>query len=94
MTRAAVLGAGSWGTAFAQVMVDSGTDTVLCARRPEIAQAVNELHENPDYLPRITLPRALVATSDAAEALDGAELVVLAMPSQTLRDNLAGGRPT
>jgi len=88
MTRAAVIGAGSWGTAFAQVLVDSGTDTILCARRDEISDAINDLHENPDYLPRITLPRSLRATSDPAEALLGADLVVLAVPSQTLRDNL------
>jgi len=88
VTRAAVLGAGSWGTAFAQVLVDAGTDTVLWARRPELAQAINELHENPDYLPRITLPPTLRATNDAAAALDGVDLVVLAVPSQTLRANL------
>jgi glycerol-3-phosphate dehydrogenase (NAD(P)+) len=88
MTRAAVLGAGSWGTAFAQVLVDAGTDTVLWARRPEMADAINEMHENPDYLPRITLPQTLRATSDPAEALDGVDLVVLAVPSQTLRVNL------
>lgn len=89
MTRAAVLGAGSWGTAFAQVLVDAGTETVLWARRPEMAEAINELHENPDYLPRITLPPTLRATSDPAEALDGVDFVVLAVPSQTLRANLA-----
>jgi glycerol-3-phosphate dehydrogenase (NAD(P)+) len=88
VTRAAVLGAGSWGTAFAQVLVDAGTDTVLWARRPEMADAINRMHENPDYLPRITLPPTLRATSDPAEALEGVDLVVLAVPSQTLRDNL------
>jgi glycerol-3-phosphate dehydrogenase (NAD(P)+) len=88
VTRAAVLGAGSWGTAFAQVMVDAGTETVLWARRPEMAAAINEMHENPDYLPRITLPPTLRASSDPAEALAGVELVVLAVPSQTLRANL------
>jgi glycerol-3-phosphate dehydrogenase (NAD(P)+) len=88
VTRAAVLGAGSWGTAFAQVLADAGTDTVLWARRPELAEAINDQHENPDYLPRITLPPTLRATSDAEEALDGVDLVVLAVPSQTLRDNL------
>jgi glycerol-3-phosphate dehydrogenase (NAD(P)+) len=89
MTRAAVLGAGSWGTAFAQVLIDAGTETVLWARRPEMAKAINDINENPDYLPRIALPRSLHATSDAAEALDGVDLVVLAVPSQTLRANLA-----
>jgi glycerol-3-phosphate dehydrogenase (NAD(P)+) len=88
VTRAAVLGAGSWGTAFAQVLTDAGTPTTLWARRPEMAQAINDLHENPDYLPRITLPPSLHATSDQAEALDGVDLVVLAVPSQTLRANL------
>jgi glycerol-3-phosphate dehydrogenase (NAD(P)+) len=88
MTRAAVLGAGSWGTAFAQVLVDAGTQTTLWARRPEMATAINDMHENPDYLPRITLPQSLRATSDPAEALSDVDLVVFAVPSQTLRSNL------
>ncbi|MGN6474765.1 MAG: NAD(P)H-dependent glycerol-3-phosphate dehydrogenase, partial [Mycobacteriales bacterium] len=88
MTRAAVIGAGSWGTAFAQVLVDSGTDTVVCARRGELADAINDSHENPDYLPGIRLASRLRATADPKEALDGAEIVVLAVPSQTLRANL------
>jgi glycerol-3-phosphate dehydrogenase (NAD(P)+) len=86
--RAAVLGAGSWGTAFAQVLVDAGTDTVLWARRTEIAQAITTDHENPDYLPGIRLTPRLRATADQQEALSGAEIVVLAVPSQTLRVNL------
>jgi glycerol-3-phosphate dehydrogenase (NAD(P)+) len=88
MTRAAVLGAGSWGTAFAQVLADAGTDTILWARREEMAASINDVHENPDYLPRITLPPSLRATSDPEEALAGVDLVVLAVPSQTLRSNL------
>jgi glycerol-3-phosphate dehydrogenase (NAD(P)+) len=90
MTRAAVVGAGSWGTAFAQVLVDAGTDTLLWARREEIAAAINLTHRNPDYLPDIDLSPALRATSDVEEALAGAEVVVLAIPSQTARDNLVG----
>ena len=89
MTRAAVLGAGSWGTAFAQVLVDAGTDTVLWSRRPEIAAAIRTSHRNPDYLPDVELPPTLHATADPAEALAGADLVVVAIPSQTARDNLA-----
>ncbi len=58
---------------------------MLWARRDELAKAINETHENPDYLPGITLTDALRATSDPAEALDGADLVVLAVPAQTLR---------
>ena len=89
MTRAAVLGTGSWGTAFAAVLADAGTETVLWARRPELAEAVRERHENPDYLPGVPLPESLTATADAEEALAGSDFVVLAIPSQTLRDNLA-----
>jgi glycerol-3-phosphate dehydrogenase (NAD(P)+) len=88
VTRAAVIGSGSWGTAFAQVLVDAGTDTIVCGRRSELAQAINERHENPDYLPGIVLSPGLRATSSPDEALAGADIVVLAVPSQTLRANL------
>jgi glycerol-3-phosphate dehydrogenase (NAD(P)+) len=90
--RVAVLGTGSWGTAFAKVMADAGRDVTLWARRPEVAAAVNERHANPEYLPGIELPARLTATTDATAALDGAHAVVLAVPSQTLRHNLAGWR--
>jgi glycerol-3-phosphate dehydrogenase (NAD(P)+) len=83
-----VIGAGSWGTAFAQVLVDSGTDTILWARRPELAAAIADEHENRDYLPGVSLAPALRATADPEEALRGADIVVLAVPSQTLRANL------
>jgi len=86
--KAAVLGAGSWGTAFAKVLIDAGTEAILWARRPELAQAITRGHSNPDYLSDIELPPELTATGDAAEALDGADLVVLAIPSQSLRANL------
>jgi glycerol-3-phosphate dehydrogenase (NAD(P)+) len=89
MTRAAVLGTGSWGTAFGKVLADAGTDVVLWARREELAAAVNSTHENPDYLPGIALPMNLSATNDARAAVRGADFVVLAVPSQSLRDNLA-----
>jgi glycerol-3-phosphate dehydrogenase (NAD(P)+) len=88
MTKAAVVGAGSWGTAFAQVLVDAGTGTTLLARRPEIAAAIARTGRNPDYLPDVQLPPTLQATADIEEALSGAHLVVLAVPSTTLRDNL------
>ncbi|GGP47245.1 NAD(P)H-dependent glycerol-3-phosphate dehydrogenase [Saccharothrix coeruleofusca] len=93
MDRIAVLGAGSWGTAFAKVLADSGTDVVLWARRPEVADAIAGSRANPDYLPGVSLPANLTATSDAEKALDGARAVVLAVPSQTLRENLTAWRP-
>jgi len=87
------MGAGSWGTTFAQVLCDAGTSTVLYARRPEMAKAVRELHENPDYLPGIELTPALDAGSEPAQALAGADLVVFAVPAQTLRANLDDWAP-
>lgn len=86
--KAAVLGAGSWGTTFAQVLCDAETRTVLYSRKPELAKALAGLHENPGYLPGIELPPALDATSDAGEALAGADLVAFAVPAQALRSNL------
>ncbi|TLF79250.1 NAD(P)H-dependent glycerol-3-phosphate dehydrogenase [Nocardia cyriacigeorgica] len=92
MTRAAVLGAGSWGTAFAKVLADAGSEVTIWARRSEVAQTLNTEHRNPDYLPGIQLP-PVRATDDFQLALDGAELVVLAVPSQSLRANLEVFKP-
>src|SRR5271166_4763146 len=91
--KAAVMGAGSWGTTFAQVLCDAGTRTVLYARNPQLAKALAELHENPDYLPGIALTPALEATSDPAEALAGVDLVAFAVPAQSLRANLVAWAP-
>ena len=93
MTRTAVLSAGSWGTTFAKVLADAGGDVVLYARRPELAAAITVTRQNPDYLSGVRLPDGVRATSDAAEALDGADVVVLSVPSQSLRENLAGWAP-
>ncbi|MGH3096718.1 MAG: NAD(P)H-dependent glycerol-3-phosphate dehydrogenase [Streptosporangiales bacterium] len=86
--RAAVFGSGSWGTTFARVLCDAGNDVRLWARRPELAEAINDAHENADYLPGQRLPQALRATADPALAADGTALVVLAVPSQCLRASL------
>ena len=91
--RATVIGAGSWGTTFAQVLCDAETPAVLWARDPEIADAVNASHENPRYLPGIALPASLTARADPAAALAGADLVVFAVPAQTLRATLAAWEP-
>ena len=62
MRRAAVLGAGSWGTTFAKVLGDAGIDVTLLARRPEVARVISEQRSNPDYLPGTTLPEQVTAT--------------------------------
>jgi glycerol-3-phosphate dehydrogenase (NAD(P)+) len=89
VTRAAVLGAGSWGTAFAKVLGDAGTDVTICARRERVAAAIRETRLNDDYLPGVRLPERVGATAEPGEALKDADLVILAVPSQTLRANLA-----
>jgi glycerol-3-phosphate dehydrogenase (NAD(P)+) len=92
-SRSAVLGAGSWGTTFARLLCDAGGEVMLWGRRPEIVEAINSGHVNPEYLPGVALPEQLRATNDPAEALKGAEFVVLAVPAQTLRTNLSEWRP-
>lgn len=88
MSKVAVMGAGSWGTAFSIVLADAGSEVTIWARRQELCDEINQRHENPDYLPGIELPEVIGATHDPAVALEGAEYVVLAVPSQTLRQNL------
>jgi glycerol-3-phosphate dehydrogenase (NAD(P)+) len=79
-----VIGAGSWGTTVAAIASRSAP-TVLWARRPELGDAIDRRHENPDYLPGITLPPGLRATTSLSEAVDGAGLVVMAVPSHGFR---------
>ncbi|TDC45298.1 NAD(P)-dependent glycerol-3-phosphate dehydrogenase [Micromonospora sp. KC207] len=85
----AVLGAGSWGTAFAKILADAGRDVTIWARRQPVAESIRLRRHNPDYLPDLRLPARVTATGSAAGAIRGAEIVVLAVPSQTLRGNLA-----
>ncbi|WP_424211589.1 NAD(P)H-dependent glycerol-3-phosphate dehydrogenase [Streptomyces sp. BI20] len=91
--RVAVYGTGSWGTAFGMVLADAGCEVTLWGRRKELVDAVNAERVNPDYLPDVPLPDGIRATTDPAEAAAGAEFVVLAVPSQTLRGNLAAWAP-
>ncbi|MET7746571.1 NAD(P)H-dependent glycerol-3-phosphate dehydrogenase [Streptomyces sp. NPDC005385] len=93
VARVAVLSAGSWGTTMAKVFADAGSDVVVHARRDEVAGAINTAHQNPRYLPDVLLPPRLRATTDATEALIGAAYVVLSIPAQTLRENLAAWAP-
>ena len=59
------MGAGMWGTTFAQVLCDAGTPVALWGRRPNLVTTINSRHENPDYLPGITLPAELTASAEA-----------------------------
>lgn len=86
---AVVLGAGSWGTTFAKVLVDAGMEATLWARREELADQLRSTGRNEQYLPGVALPASLGVTSDARAALAGARIVAIALPSQQLRRNLA-----
>ena len=88
MARVAVLGAGSWGTAFAKVLADAGSDVMLWARRAEVVDTIQRTRTNPGYLPDVVLPTSLHATGDPRVALAGADIVALAVPAQSLRVNL------
>jgi glycerol-3-phosphate dehydrogenase (NAD(P)+) len=90
VSRIVVMGAGSWGTTIAKVIADGGEDVTLWSRRPEVADEINTSHRNGDYLPGINLPKNLTATSSIEVALENAEQIYLAVPSQTLRENLVG----
>jgi glycerol-3-phosphate dehydrogenase (NAD(P)+) len=90
--RVAVVGAGSWGTALARLAA-ARAEVRLWAREPEVVAAVRERHENTLFLPGHALPAAVACTADLAEALDGAEIVVMAVPSHGFRDVLRRARP-
>lgn len=83
--KVAVLGAGSWGTALAKHVADQGHQVTMWARREEQAAGIRDNHENARYLPGLTLPDCLTATSSVQEALHDVEYVLSVVPSQTTR---------
>lgn len=93
MKRIAVIGAGSWGTALAVMLTRLQHEVRLWARRPELAATIRHARENPDYLPAVKLPEVLYVSSDLAEALREAEIVLSVMPSHTVREVYAKMKP-
>ena len=85
-TRVAVLGAGSWGTALAVSLAHAGHAVTLWARRPDAAEAIRLSRRNAAYLPDAVLPDAVGVTSDADAAVEGADVWLVAVPSQQVRD--------
>ncbi|MBA4100980.1 MAG: glycerol-3-phosphate dehydrogenase, partial [Arthrobacter sp.] len=90
----AVLGAGSWGTTFAKILADAAAAagdprTIrLWGRRAEVVDQINTSHVNEQYLKDVPLPESISASTDVAAVLDGADLVVIAVPAQSLRPQL------
>lgn len=89
MSRAAVIGAGSWGTALANLLARKGTATTLWSYEPEVAEGIEREHRNPRYLEGVDLAPSLHATTDMARALDGADVVVSVSPSHVVRQVMA-----
>ena len=87
--KIAVLGAGSWGTTLAVLLANKGHDVLLWAHRPEFARALKEERQNRRYLSGILFPPSLQVSENLREAVDGAEMIVTAVPSQALRETAA-----
>jgi glycerol-3-phosphate dehydrogenase (NAD(P)+) len=92
MKRLAVIGAGAWGTALAIVARRAGSNPIVWGRDPDVVGAVNERHENPFYLPGITLDPAVAATGDMQVVVADADAALLAVPAQFLRGVLSALR--
>ena len=92
MARATVLGTGAWGTTLAQVLCDAGHDVLLWGRNSMVVDEISTSRSNHKFLPGIYLPENLVATTDIQEAFDFGGALVLAVPAQTLRENLRSWR--
>ncbi len=85
MTTIGVLGAGSWGTVLAHHLAEQGHDVMLWARDDELARVISQQHKSPAFLPGRTLAAALRATTDPGAATRNRELLVIAVPSQSVR---------
>ena len=90
--RVAVIGAGSWGTAVATI-IGASHPASLWVRSPELAATVRKTGENATYLPGVAMPDGLLVTASLAEALEGAQIVFMAVPSHGFRDVLTGVEP-
>jgi glycerol-3-phosphate dehydrogenase (NAD(P)+) len=88
MKKVAILGSGAWGTTLGQVMVDSGQQVLIWGRNKKVVREINRRHSNRRFLKGIDLPKELKATTDIKAVLEFADVIVLAIPSQTLRENL------
>ncbi|MEW5734634.1 MAG: NAD(P)H-dependent glycerol-3-phosphate dehydrogenase [Thermodesulfobacteriota bacterium] len=91
--RAGVVGAGSWGTALAQVLAAKGIPVSLWAREPEVARSINAEHQNPCFLRGIPLSENIVAHTELAPVCEGKDLVVMVVPSEWFRQTGQAAAP-
>jgi glycerol-3-phosphate dehydrogenase (NAD(P)+) len=85
MKKVSVIGAGSWGTAIAFVLAENGHDCLLWARREEQSTEINDKNQNSAYLPKVTLPKNLHATSDLERAVVHGDILIIAVPTNAVR---------
>ena len=83
--KIAVLGAGSWGSTLATVLVENGHDVKLYTNIPAQADELNEKHTNEHYMPGFKYPEKLYATTDLEEAVDGADAILFVVPTKVIR---------
>lgn len=83
--KLSVIGAGAWGTALAKHLAENGLEVRLWAYEPNVADAINKIHQNPMFLKDVVLPTGLKATSSLAEAIDGCDGILFVVPSHVTR---------
>ena len=86
--KSTVLGTGAWGTTLAQIIIDAGHEVLLWGRNSSVVDKINTLHTNEKFLPGIKLPEQVRATTDLKAALEFSDVIIVAIPAQTLRENL------
>ncbi|PRX40092.1 glycerol-3-phosphate dehydrogenase (NAD(P)+) [Planifilum fimeticola] len=91
--RAAVLGAGSWGTVLAALLADNGFAVTIYARNPSVAEEINRRRTNAKYLPEFHLPDGVRATTSLEEAVSDREMIVVAVPSHSVREVARSAAP-
>ncbi|KRN28491.1 hypothetical protein IV38_GL001493 [Lactobacillus selangorensis] len=84
--QVAVLGAGSWGTALANLLAENGQDVKIWEHNAERVAEINEQHTNKHYLPELKISPRLKATSELADALNGAQIVLFVVPTKAIRE--------
>lgn len=92
MSHVAVLGAGAWGTALALLLADKGEAVRLWTWQAAHAERMRSERENAEFFPGFALPPRIAPSSELSDALDGAELVVLVVPSHAMRETLVQAR--